>query len=384
MLFLQVAIAIYILCMFLYLLHNYWGYAELPKPSRLPKDPPPLSVIIPTKNDQEALRNCLDSLGRQDYPHMEILVVDDGSSDQTPQVVAELTQEYPNIRYVPIQTENETHLNTWSGKNYSQHQGALQARGKWLLFLDPNVVIQPFCISRCLAYSLENRVDFFSLMPGHELRRFWEKLILPIVFGWFGTRFSVAKVNDPNSTQAVAVSQFMLIRRQTYQATGGFQNVKGEILEDSALAREVKTLGLRYRLLGGKHLMTSRTYGGLKEIWKRCERVFVGEVGSSPLHILRTFLVIGLTGIAPFASVLWLAYLGLDSVNPIILLVCTLQCIAVLTARIILDWVLGIGRIYAFLHPVGALFALAILASSLYHLTFGTLEHVKGRVSSEL
>jgi chlorobactene glucosyltransferase len=315
---------------------------------------------------------------------MEILVLDEGSDDQTAQVVAQLAQEYRNIHWVPIQRDQEEGSNTWSGKNYAQHLGALRARGDWYLFLDPNVVIQPFCISRCLAYSLENKIDFFSLMPGNELRSFWERLILPIVFGWFGTRFSVSKVNDPSSTQALAVSQFMLIRKEAYQASGGFQNVKGEILEDSALAREIKSLGLKYRLVGGKHLMTSRTYGGLKEIWQRCERVFVGEVGSSPLHIFWTFLVIGLTGIAPFASVLYFAYLGLDTINPIILMVCTFQCVMVLSARVVLDWVLGIGLLYAFLHPIGAIFSLAILTTSLYHLTFGSLEHVKGRVSSEL
>ena len=371
--------------MFIYLILNYRGYKEVPKPSHLPDSPPPLSVIIACKKNASSIGNCLDSLGRQDYPNMEIIVLNENPTndpnDETTQIVKNRAKEYSNIflHQFPASPKG------WSGKTYLQHQGALMARGDWLLFLDPRTVLQPNCISRSISYCLDHQIDFFSLMPGYHLRTFWEKLILPIVFGWFGTRFSLQKVNDPKSKQAVAVGQYMQIRKKAYQATGGFQNVKNEILEDSALARTVKGMGLKYRLLGGKHLLTSRVYGGLREIWQMWERVFVGEVGSSPLAILYTFTIIGITTILPFVSVLWCAFvLGLDAVNPWILLLIVGQCVLVLTARLLLDMVLGIGPLFAFLQPIGASFALAILVSSLYHTILGSLEKVKGRVASEI
>lgn len=380
MLYFQIAVLIYILAMFVVLLLNYRGYVELPPPAKLPTQPPLVTVIVPTPQHVAALRACLESLGRQDYPQFEVLVVDDGRSEEVSKVLRELVKEYAYFRILIIPPASSD----WSGEAFAQHQGALESRGQWLLFLDTDLVLQPGCISRCVAYCLEHRIDFFSLMPGHELRTFAEKLIMPIVFGWFGTRFAIEKVNDPRSTQAVAVRHFMLIRQTAYQTSGGFQKVKSEILEDSALSREIKGLGMSYRLMGGRHLITSRIYGGLPEIWRLCMRMFVGEVGSSPLSIFWTFMVIGLTGVVPFASVLWCAYKGFDQVNFWILFLSIFQCVVVLSARLVLDYVLRIGPWFAFLHPIGSLTALMILFSSLFHVVHGDLEPATGRVTAEL
>jgi len=381
MLFFQIGIVIYILAMLVFQLLNYRGYSEVPAPKTLPKVPPKVSVIVAAHSPIQGLRNILASLGRQDFPDLEIIVTDETPSLETIEVVEKMAHEYGRTRLFRVGTKPPG----WSGTTFCLHQGALVASGAWILFLDPSIVLSRTCISTSLAYALEEKIDFLSLMPGYHLQGFWEKLILPICFGWFGTRFSVRKVNSPAHAQAVAVSQFMLIRKDAYQASGGFEKVCGEILEDSALAREFKRLAMSYRLIGGKNLITSRIYGGLGEIWHTWERILVGELGSNFLSIIWTFLMIGVTSILPFASVLFFAgYIGIEHTNPWILFVITLQCVVVLTARVILDWIVGIRPLFSFLHPIGALFVLGILTTSLAKILAGSMEHVEGRVNSEL
>lgn len=381
MLFFQIGIVIYILAMLVFQLLNYRGYSEVPAPKSLPKVPPKVSVIVAAHSPVQALQNILVSLGRQDFPTIEIIVADESPSLETMDVVEQIAKEYGRTRLFRVGSKPAG----WSGTTFCLHQGALAASGEWILFLDPSIVLSRTCISTSLAYALEEKLDYLSLMPGYKLKGFWEKLILPICFGWFGTRFSVRKVNSAAHAQAVAVSQFMLIRKGAYQASGGFEKVRGEILEDAALAREFKRLALSYRLLGGKHLITSHIYGGLGEIWHTWERILVGELGSSFPSIVWTFLMIGITSILPFASILFFAgHIGLEHTDPWVLFVVTLQCMIVLTARIILDWIVGIRPLFSFLHPIGALFVLAILSTSLGKILGGSMEHVEGRVNSEL
>lgn len=381
MLFFQIGIVIYILAMLVFQLLNYRGYVEVTTAKTLPKTPPKISVIVAAHSPALALQNILVSLARQDYPDLEIIVTDENPSLETMEVVERINQEYGRTRLFRVGVRPAG----WSGTTFCLHQGALVAAGTWILFLDPSIVLSRTCISTSLAYALDEKIDFLSLMPGYHLQGFWEKLILPICFGWFGTRFSVRKVNSPQHAQAVAVSQFMLIRKGAYQASGGFEKVRGEILEDSALAREFKRLAMAYRLIGGKNLITSRIYGGLREIWLTWERILVGELGSNLPSIVWTFFMIGFTSVLPFASVLFFAgYIGLEHTNPWILFVVTLQCIMVLAARVILDWIVGIRPLFSFLHPIGALFVLAILMTSLGKILAGNMEHVEGRVNSEL
>src|SRR5246500_1333423 len=174
---------------------------------------PELSVIVPARNEQASLTACLESLLGQTGLSFEIIVVDDGSTDRTRQIAL----SFPSVRVVdpgPLP-------DGWNGKNNAVTCGAREARGQWLLFTDADTVHLPGSLARALAEAKEQKAEMLSYSPEQIAVTFWEMAILPVVFAELARQYPPAKVSDPASPIAAANGQFILIRRETYDAVGG-------------------------------------------------------------------------------------------------------------------------------------------------------------------
>ena len=225
----------------------------------------PVSILVPARNEARNIRRCLESLLAQDYPLLEVIVLDDGSTDETPEIVAEMAREDPRLRLVRGQPLPPG----WMGKNFACEQLARAAQGEWLLFTDADTVHRPDTVSWAVEAAQQNRADLISLIPRAVTHSFGEEVLLPIIpFGVVGC-FPLAlgeRLRVPLLT--MAVGPFMLFRREAYQRIGGHRAVRGEIAEDVVLARRMRRFGGRVVLLDGSEQVDVHFYHGFLETWR--------------------------------------------------------------------------------------------------------------------
>jgi glycosyltransferase involved in cell wall biosynthesis len=217
-----------------------------------------VSVIVPARNEEACLADCLQSLVEQTGVAFEILVVDDHSTDCT----REIAMSFPGVRVI----EAGPLLDGWTGKNNAVTAGAREARGEWLLFTDADTVHLPGSLAAALREAQENGAELLSYSPEQIAVTFWEMAALPVVFAELAREYSPSKVSDPNSPIAAANGQYILIRRQTYEAVGGHAAIAGNILEDVALARNVKSSGRKIHFRYGADRVRTRMYRNYRQL----------------------------------------------------------------------------------------------------------------------
>jgi chlorobactene glucosyltransferase len=139
----------------------------------------------------------------------------------------------------------------WAGKPHALYQASAAARGDWLCVVDADTFSAPEAIAACYVKAIETKADLFTIMTFQELGTFWEKVLMPLVLTAMSVGFSPRKVNDPNERVAVANGQFIFIKRSVYDAIGGHEKVKDQIVEDKALSEQVKWNGYRLIVAGG-------------------------------------------------------------------------------------------------------------------------------------
>jgi len=225
---------------------------------------PVVSVIVPARNEEACLGLCLESLITQTEISFEIIVVDDASTDRT----AEIARSFAGVNVVsaPVLPEN------WTGKNNAMAAGAKIAKGKWLLFTDADTIHKPGSLARAVAEAEEHRAALLSYSPEQEVRTFWEKAVMPVIFAELAATYPPRKVNDPASPIAAANGQYLLISREAYEAVGGHTKIAGDLLEDVALARLVKSSGRRILFRYGGDAVRTRMYRSwpqMKEGWTK-------------------------------------------------------------------------------------------------------------------
>jgi glycosyltransferase involved in cell wall biosynthesis len=243
---------------------------ESSHPAAPPQVPPPetsipeVSIIVPARNEEASLGGCLQSLTAQTGVAFEIIVVDDGSTDRT----REIAESFAGVRIVspgPLPAG-------WTGKNNAVVAGAREARGRWLLFTDADTVHVLGSLARALAEAKENKAEMLSYSPEQIAVTFWEMAVLPVVFAELARQYPPRKVSDPASPLAAANGQYILIRRETYDAVGGHTAIAGDLLEDVALARAVKRAGRKIRFRYAADAVRTRMYRNfcqLREGWTK-------------------------------------------------------------------------------------------------------------------
>jgi glycosyltransferase involved in cell wall biosynthesis len=217
-----------------------------------------LSVIIPARNEEASLGACLESLVSQTGVEFEIIVVDDHSTDRT----REIASSFTGVRVI----EAGPLPDGWTGKNNAVVTGVREARGEWLLFTDADTVHLPGSLARALAEAREHGVDLLSYSPEQIAVTFWEMAVLPVVFAELARQYPPSKVSNPNSSAAAANGQYILVKREAYDAVGGHAAVASEILEDVALSRRFKAAGKKIRFRYAADAVRTRMYRNWQQL----------------------------------------------------------------------------------------------------------------------
>jgi chlorobactene glucosyltransferase len=324
-----------------------------------PVEWPLVSVVVPARDEERIIQVCVESLLAQDYPQYEVIVVDDGSRDATPRLLAQIQRQHPLGKRLRVVRLDELPPG-WAGKPHALHAGASQARGEWLLFTDADTVHAPSALRAAVQHARNVPVDLLSLGTQQDLPDFWGRVIMPIAYMGISMMYPADKVNDPASDVAIANGQFILIRRSVYEALGGYDTpqMRATVLDDRDLAQEVKRAGYRMELADGRTLVRTRMYRGLREHWRGWgKNAYLGTRGGPAVFALMS-LGLPAIGIVPFALPLagalgrrggWVGA-GLAQVG------------AVVAYRTWLNRGLGVPWRYVWTHPLGAAVFTAILA----------------------
>lgn len=247
---------------------------------------PQISVVIPARNEEASLGRCLESLVSQTGVPFEIIVVNDHSTDRTAEIAASL----PDVRVIeagPLPAG-------WTGKNNAVTAGARAARGSWLLFTDADTIHLPGSLALALTEAEEHHADMLSYSPEQIAITLWEMAVLPVVFAELARQYPPSKVSDPNSPEAAANGQYILITREAYDAVGGHAAVATSILEDVALARAVKASGRKIRFRYAADAVRTRMYRNfsqLREGWTKNLALLFPNPGRLALKTLLLWLL---------------------------------------------------------------------------------------------
>jgi glycosyltransferase involved in cell wall biosynthesis len=227
-------------------------------------DNPVVSIIVPARNEEISLGACLESLAGQSGIRLEIIVVDDDSTDRT----AEIARSFPGLHVIPAGPLPDN----WNGKNNAMAAGAKIAKGKWLLFTDADTVHKAGSLAHAVAEAEQHGASLLSYSPEQEVHGFWEMAVMPVIFAELATTYPPQAVNDPTSPIAAANGQYLMITREAYKAVGGHPKIAGDLLEDVALARLVKSSGRKIFFRYGGDAVRTRMYRGfaqMKEGWTK-------------------------------------------------------------------------------------------------------------------
>ncbi|MGE5413295.1 MAG: glycosyltransferase [Syntrophomonadaceae bacterium] len=249
-------------------------------PSRaLPGRPPSVSTVVPARNEERGIEAAVRSHLSQDYPDLEVIVVDDRSTDATGAILARLAAEDPRLRVV----SGVDPPDGWLGKPHALYQGARAARGELLLFADADVRYAPDAVRQAVALLEAGRLDLLSLFPRLEMRGFWENVLmayLPVSY-FFGPAFLLN--SDRQRRFAVGAGAGMLVRAPAYRAAGGHEALRDSVIDDLHLASRVRRAGGRCRMARADRALRLRMYRGLREIvdgfTKNMAYVFQGPTG---------------------------------------------------------------------------------------------------------
>lgn len=331
---------------------------------------PRVTIIVPAKNEEKNISNCLTNLLKQNYSNYEILVINDRSTDATAEIVTDIARSSS----IPVKLVTIEKLPPgWTGKNHGMFVGSKAATGEWILFTDADTTHSPDSLRTALACALQNKIDFLTLGPETESHSFWEKTVQPLAVGSLALWFDSHKVNDPKSGVILANGQFILVRKSAYEKVGGNESVKNEVVEDVELAKKFRAAGLSMQFLNGTELYSTRMYASLREIKTGWTRIFTYLFNKNIPAILHKIFLFAFFSSLPFIVCLYEKYLFLfDRAHfstPLFAISCGVSFLIV-AVRFVGNKLIKCNPWYAFLHLLGSLVMIWILSACIYRIAF--------------
>ena len=266
--------------------HSQYHLDIVVMPAPPPMSAPMVSVCIPARNEENNIRRCVEAVLGQDYPNLEVIVLDDRSTDATLTQLKEIATR--DSRLIPISGSDLPE--GWAGKPHALYQASAIARGQWLCFVDADTFLTPNALSSVYAKAIETQADLFTIMTKQILGSFWERTVMPLVMTALSVGFSPRKVNDPSRRDAVANGQFIFIKRSIYDLIGGHEKIKDQIVEDKALSENVKWNGHRLVVADGMQVVSTRMYTSLETMWEGwTKNIYLGLRDHLSLLLLGAF-----------------------------------------------------------------------------------------------
>jgi hypothetical protein len=268
------------------------------EPSALPR----VSLLVPARDEAANLRRTLPRLLAAEYPRLEILLLDDRSTDGTADVAREIGRDHGALRILRG-TEPPP---GWLGKNWACHQLSQAATGEVLIFCDADVDARPAAVRRTVAALQKHRADAVTAIPRQRLDGWMQAAVVPLVAqlpvaAMLPLRL-VPLIRSPSLS--MANGQWLAFTRAAYDAVGGHSAVRGEVVEDVALGRLVKARGHRLAVCVAATLLAVRMYDGPATMREGFRKNLYPLLGGRPLPFAAGLALLSIAWIYPFAGAL--------------------------------------------------------------------------------
>ena len=327
---------------------------------------PRVSVLIPARNEETNVGDCIKGFLSQNYDNFEIHVLDDQSTDRTGEIIEKFGEQYPEVQAIhgkPLPAG-------WNGKNWACHQLSQHADGEILIFTDADNRPAPNAIANTVAYMQELELGFFSAFPEKVTGTLAEKLVVPVVdmFVYAGLPLWLTYFSRFPSL-AAASGLWIAFTREAYQLIGGHQAVSNQIVEDVELSRLAKKRGIKILTSAGTRVVSCRMYHSFKEVWDGFSKNLFGLVGYKMIPFFILILCLFTMCMLPYITVWFAPLRGL--------------AIVAIVMNIVMRMVLALKYRHPFftsviLHPFGVLLTLLIGINSFCQVRSGRLQW-KGR-----
>jgi cellulose synthase/poly-beta-1,6-N-acetylglucosamine synthase-like glycosyltransferase len=313
---------------------------------------PTVSVVVPACNEEDTIEPAMRSLLALDYPHLEIIAIDDRSTDGTGGLLDCLAAGNPRLRVRHIRELPSG----WLGKNHALHVAAREARGDWILFTDADVVYRPDAMRKSVEYARRTETDHLVACPHFVGLDFWERLIASYFGLMFALRVRPWDVARPGRAAYFGFGAFNLVRTEAYCKSGGYGALPMEVVDDAKLGRILKRSGFRTRIVDASDLISLRWFTGLRGAMS----VFVKNAFASfDFSLVRTaaaFFGIALTAVYPvFALIAPVAPARLLAAATLAAMVCGAAAMRRVTDA---------DARYGLAYPLAGLVVMAIIAQS--------------------
>jgi cellulose synthase/poly-beta-1,6-N-acetylglucosamine synthase-like glycosyltransferase len=262
-----IAVALLALFVIVLILRDWPRFKRLPAldSSAQPKTQPTVTIVIPARNEEINIGRCLHGALTQTYAKVDVVVVDDGSTDDTPRIIAGILQQHPTkLHAVPGRPLPKG----WVGKCNACLHGASFATGDWILFLDADTFPQPALVQSLVAYAEQRDLQVATTFPLNELPTLPEQMVLPVFYQFALTAFPVQALTSPEppASNTLANGQCLMVKRDAYWSVGGHEVVKDKVLEDIEFAQALRRAGYRIGLATAFDELHVRMYRSFDEI----------------------------------------------------------------------------------------------------------------------
>lgn len=281
---------------------------------------PRVSIVIAGRNEERDIERGIDSLLALDYPALELIAVDDRSTDRTGEILDHRAAADPRLKVVHV-TELPPH---WLGKNHAMHLGAAQATGDYLLFTDADCVFDPSAVRRGVGYLERTGFDHLCLLPECRMPSWLLEAFVTTFSIFFTIYLRPWEAKDPQSSAFCGVGAFNLIRRATYQAIGGHEPIRMRPDDDIMLGKLLKKHGFRQDVMLGRGSVWVPWYATVDELIVGLEKnAFAGVDyslamvfgGTTAMFLLNVWPFVGACLPLGWAQLLYALAAGLLLVN---------------------------------------------------------------------
>ncbi len=289
--------------LYLYFLHGgFWRCHQRLTASRYPGPWPAVLAVVPARNEAEGIGETVRSILAQDYPgDLRLIVVDDASTDGTADVARAAATKFDADRLSVV--PGAPLAAGWSGKLWAVEQGWRQSEdGTFVWLTDGDIRHGPETLRRLVAKAEGDGRDLVSLMVRLRCVAAWERFLVPAFVYFFQKLYPFPRVNDLAAREAAAAGGCILVRRETLAAAGGIAAIRGELIDDCALARLIKNRAAIWLGLGDAS-ESLRPYDRLADVWDMVARTAYVQLKHSPFLLAGTVVGMLILYVAPPAAV---------------------------------------------------------------------------------
>lgn len=277
--------------------------ADISQPAwdREPPAPhPSVAIIVPARNEEEAIEQALLRMEALDYDNYQIVVVDDRSTDKTGEIMDRLAAassgklKVVHVRDLP---------SGWLGKAHAMWSAARETSADWLLFTDADILFRPDTLRRAVAYGEAQHADHVVVLPQIIMQRFTEKMMIAFFQLLFVFGHRPWKVSDPKTKDHMGVGAFNMVRRSAYEAVGTFERLHMEIVDDMKLGKVIKEAGFSQHVVFGDDMVRVRWAHGARGVINNLTKNFFAVMSFQTWRALGACVGMAILNYLPFIGV---------------------------------------------------------------------------------